>query len=302
MMYIATSSTNSSFLTGINKKSLICIVISLLSLTSCADSGDYNGGSIEQGSPKSNKESSVTSSGYKPIYVDRMIETIEGGINPYKVAYRKQVEYCEKEGLSTTRLKEDDVEKIMTQRWQLWKTADAVAYKVEEWSYERGKFENDTACHFSLTYSGQHVYMDKTHFVEADLATGDSYQWEAQPEEFEVFDTTPSEEELGKWGSWGPVWSSVDGHQCAEWTSLLGQRACYWSEAVEQGIHYTPTGAFSSLATFQTRRIALRVDPPEEGAGERLRTINLVTGEDVDTFGMKPEYREESGEGSLSEK
>lgn len=222
------------------------------------------------------------------MYVDRMVEAIEDGVNPYKEAYRKQVEYCEQEGLSTIRLKAGEVEKIMTQRWQLWKTADAVAYKIEEWSYERGEFEDDTACHFSLTYYGQHVYMDKAHSVEVDLTTGESYEWEAQSKEFEVFDATPSDEELGKWGSWGPIWSRVDGHECAEWTSLLGQKACYWSNGVHQGIYYTPTGVFSSLTAFQTRRIALRVDPPEEGAGERLRTIKLVTGEDVDTSGMKP--------------
>lgn len=214
------------------------------------------------------------------LYLDRSLEFLVAGV-PARGGYFKQVERCENAGMPMAPLSDADAGMIATGRRQYWRTAEAVAYREETWSWDV-----DALCDFHLRRTGTHAYFDAAGATYLDLVTGEVT---SGPHNARHMGTAPADPETTSTAAgWtGPTMRKVAGQPCEQWKSRHGAMVCAWAGGTQWGYNPRVTSVYDGAAQ-DSGALVLEAGPPPGMTGIRVSTESFVIGGKVDLTHMRP--------------
>lgn len=272
--------------------SVLAPALLVMLLPGCGQAGGSDAdGLARPAPPHSNSEVEIP-----PIYVDRKIEHLVGGVNELRRGYQQHVALCREAGVPTRPLDPAEQELIGTERWQLWRMPGHAAQRREIWTVATGDIRNGPQCDFRLELSGTHAYYDRERSVFVDLATGEQKTGPVDPEMLKT-SAVAGAEDLAKWRGWdGPSESSVLGQECREWRSPRGDIACFWSGGTAWGFSQENTGIFGANTGIAPKSLVLNARPAPGATGDSLTTSRFEIGVTMQPESLLPRPDADRGE------
>lgn len=220
--------------------------------------------------------------GAPTLYLDQTVQLLEQGRNMQLEGYRERLGACQEAGIATRPLSPADEPRIGTERWQMWRDRDRYAYRMESWRVAQpaSARSREDLCVFTLAVGGLHGYVDASHSVTVDLATGERTEGEGNP----GIVLTGSEASRAT----GEASDTVAGQPCNRVQTSHGATACVWSGGTGWGFGDSSDGEFDATAGMHLDTIVLEAAPAPGDSGYELRTTTFLVGAPLDQDQLQP--------------